>query len=214
MPARSTSPAVALLDLPGERSQADAVGRAPALPSADPPAGADRLAVARLQVGARDSPGQVGAEVGAHRAGERYTYARAVRGREEHAPQNAMSDAGRDRALLRPLQRPHARAARGAGRGARPPTPFPEIEDTIGWPRRRIASVLGGVSRCATPSSAGAGLPLLRRPRSRPRGAGRSGWTPARPGRYAGLGKRSRPPARARRGARRPPAHTSGAPCA
>lgn len=27
------------------------------------------------------------------------------------------------------------------------PRPFPEIEDTIGWPKRRIASVLGGVSR-------------------------------------------------------------------
>jgi hypothetical protein len=27
------------------------------------------------------------------------------------------------------------------------PRPFPEIEDSIGWPRRRIASVLGGVSR-------------------------------------------------------------------
>lgn len=26
------------------------------------------------------------------------------------------------------------------------PRPFPEIEDEIGWPRRRIASVLGGVS--------------------------------------------------------------------
>ena len=24
--------------------------------------------------------------------------------------------------------------------------PFPEIEDALGWPRRRIASVLGGVS--------------------------------------------------------------------
>jgi hypothetical protein len=29
---------------------------------------------------------------------------------------------------------------------ARPRT-FPEIEDAMGWPRRRIASVLGGVSR-------------------------------------------------------------------
>ena len=31
---------------------------------------------------------------------------------------------------------------------ARPDEPrtFPDIEDTIGWPRRRIASVLGGVS--------------------------------------------------------------------
>lgn len=26
------------------------------------------------------------------------------------------------------------------------PRPFPEIEDAIGWPHRRIASVLGGVS--------------------------------------------------------------------
>ncbi|MDQ6821743.1 MAG: hypothetical protein M3076_15650 [Actinomycetota bacterium] len=26
------------------------------------------------------------------------------------------------------------------------PRPFPEIEDAIGWPPRRIASVLGGVS--------------------------------------------------------------------
>ena len=27
------------------------------------------------------------------------------------------------------------------------PRPFPEIEDALGWPRRRIASVLGGVGR-------------------------------------------------------------------
>ena len=27
------------------------------------------------------------------------------------------------------------------------PRTFPDIEDSIGWPRRRIASVLGGVSR-------------------------------------------------------------------
>ena len=27
------------------------------------------------------------------------------------------------------------------------PRPFPAIEDAIGWPHRRIASVLGGVSR-------------------------------------------------------------------
>jgi hypothetical protein len=26
------------------------------------------------------------------------------------------------------------------------PRPFPEVEDEIGWPRRRIASVLGGVA--------------------------------------------------------------------
>jgi hypothetical protein len=33
--------------------------------------------------------------------------------------------------------------ARAPGR----PRPFPAIEDAMGWPRRRIASVLGGVSR-------------------------------------------------------------------
>ena len=27
------------------------------------------------------------------------------------------------------------------------PRPFPEIEEALGWPRRRIASVLGGVHR-------------------------------------------------------------------
>jgi hypothetical protein len=27
------------------------------------------------------------------------------------------------------------------------PRPFPEIEDALGWPHRRIASVLGGVCR-------------------------------------------------------------------
>jgi hypothetical protein len=27
------------------------------------------------------------------------------------------------------------------------PRPFPEVEDAMGWPRRRIASVLGGVAR-------------------------------------------------------------------
>ncbi len=26
------------------------------------------------------------------------------------------------------------------------PRPFPEVEDAMGWPRRRIASVLGGVA--------------------------------------------------------------------
>lgn len=64
----------------------------------------------------------------------------------EHAPHNAMTDADeiarfRDRCsvlmgeLLDEL-------ARVPGR----PRPFGEIEDAIGWPRRRIASVLGGVS--------------------------------------------------------------------
>jgi hypothetical protein len=64
----------------------------------------------------------------------------------QHAPQNAMTDPGEiarfhDRCsdLMRELL--DALAAR-PGR----PRPFPEIEDAMGWPRRRIASVLGGVA--------------------------------------------------------------------
>jgi hypothetical protein len=64
----------------------------------------------------------------------------------QHAPQNAMTDPGEiarfhDRCsdLMRELLEALAAA---------PDTPrtFPAIEDSIGWPRRRIASVLGGVS--------------------------------------------------------------------
>ncbi len=64
----------------------------------------------------------------------------------EHAPQNAMTEAGeiarfRDScsdlmgALLDELAR-----TPGVART------FPEVEDALGWPRRRIASVLGGVA--------------------------------------------------------------------
>lgn len=65
----------------------------------------------------------------------------------EHAPHNAMDEPDevarfRDRcsdlmgALLDELSRtPDA------------PRTFPEVEDALGWPHRRIASVLGGVSR-------------------------------------------------------------------
>ena len=64
----------------------------------------------------------------------------------EHAPENAMDDPDEVarfydrcsdlmRALLDALATAPAR-----------PRPFGEIEDGIGWPRRRIASVLGGVS--------------------------------------------------------------------
>jgi hypothetical protein len=63
----------------------------------------------------------------------------------EHVPDNAMDDAGeiarfRDRcsplmgALLDELARMPETSR-----------PFPEIEDALGWPRRRISSVLGGV---------------------------------------------------------------------
>ena len=64
----------------------------------------------------------------------------------QHAPHNAMDDPGEiarfhDRCsdLMRELL---------GGLAAAPERPrtLPEIEDAIGWPRRRIASVLGGVS--------------------------------------------------------------------
>jgi len=65
----------------------------------------------------------------------------------QHAPQNAMVDGGEidrfhDRCsdLMRELL--HA-LAEAPGR----PRTFPEIEDATAWPRRRIASVLGGVFR-------------------------------------------------------------------
>jgi hypothetical protein len=65
----------------------------------------------------------------------------------EHAPGNVMRDAGEiarfhDRCsdLMRELLGALA-AAPGESRT------FPAIEDALGWPRRRIASVLGGVCR-------------------------------------------------------------------
>ena len=64
----------------------------------------------------------------------------------EHAAANAMTEADEvarfhDRCsdLMRALLEELAAAP---GR----PRTFPEIEDALGWPRRRIASVLGGVS--------------------------------------------------------------------
>ncbi|MFL5844573.1 MAG: hypothetical protein ACJ762_07755 [Solirubrobacteraceae bacterium] len=64
----------------------------------------------------------------------------------EHAPHNAMQDASE-------IARFHDRCSdlmrellAGLAQAPDTPRPFPEIEDAIGWPRRRIASVLGGVS--------------------------------------------------------------------
>jgi hypothetical protein len=65
----------------------------------------------------------------------------------EHAAHNAMDDPGEiehfyDRCsdLMREL-------LDGLAVAPGQPRPFPDIEDAIGWPHRRIASVLGGVSR-------------------------------------------------------------------
>jgi hypothetical protein len=64
----------------------------------------------------------------------------------QHAPHNAMTDAGEiarfhDRCsdLMRELLDALADAPDQ-------PRTFPQIEDAMGWTRRRIASVLGGVS--------------------------------------------------------------------
>jgi hypothetical protein len=63
----------------------------------------------------------------------------------ECVPENALVDPGEiarfyDRCsdLMREL-------LDGLAQAPDQPRPFPEIEDAIGWPRRRIASVLGGV---------------------------------------------------------------------
>jgi hypothetical protein len=65
----------------------------------------------------------------------------------QHAPHNAMEDPDEiarfhDRCsdLMRVLLGALAAAPDQ-------PRPFPAIEDAVGWPHRRIASVLGGVSR-------------------------------------------------------------------
>ena len=64
----------------------------------------------------------------------------------EHAPENAMTDPGE-------IARFHDRCSDlmrelldGLAAAPDTPRPFPAVEDAIGWPRRRIASVLGGVS--------------------------------------------------------------------
>jgi hypothetical protein len=65
----------------------------------------------------------------------------------QHAAQNAMDDLGeiaRFHDRCSDLMRELLEALAGAP--DRPRT-FPEIEEAMGWPRRRIASVLGGVSR-------------------------------------------------------------------
>jgi hypothetical protein len=67
--------------------------------------------------------------------------------RPEHAPENVMEDpdeVARFYDRCSDLMRQLLDALAGA---PDQPRPFPVIEDGMGWPRRRIASVLGGVSR-------------------------------------------------------------------
>jgi hypothetical protein len=73
----------------------------------------------------------------------------------EHAPQNVMDEPGEvvhfhDRCsdLMRALLAELARVPDT-------PRPFAEVEGALGWPRRRIASVLGGVARLRQAQFAG-----------------------------------------------------------
>ena len=73
----------------------------------------------------------------------------------EHAPGNVMDDPDEvarfyDRCsdLMREL-------LDGLAAAPDTPRPFPDIEEAIGWPRRRIASVLGGVAHLRQTEFAG-----------------------------------------------------------
>ena len=65
----------------------------------------------------------------------------------QHAPHNAMED-GEEIARFYDRCSDLMRALLdGLADAPDEPRPFPAVEDAIGWPRRRIASVLGGVCR-------------------------------------------------------------------
>ncbi|HET6506270.1 MAG TPA: hypothetical protein VFG42_05745 [Baekduia sp.] len=92
--------------------------------------------------------------------------------RGEHAPDNAMDDRG-EIAAFRELCSPLMAALLDElARVPDTPRAFPEIEDALGWPRRRIASVLGGVARMRRMRFGG------RRPYrfNEPRGAASGRW--------------------------------------
>lgn len=63
----------------------------------------------------------------------------------EHAPENAMSDPGEIACFYDSCSDLMRQLLDSLAAAPDRPRPFPEIEDAIGWPRRRIASVLGGV---------------------------------------------------------------------
>ena len=73
----------------------------------------------------------------------------------EHAPQNAMSDPGEIAYFYDRCSDPMRELLDALAAAPDRPRTFPEIEDTLGWPRRRIAPVLGGVFRLRTIEFAG-----------------------------------------------------------
>src|SRR3954470_11859443 len=65
----------------------------------------------------------------------------------QHAPQHAMDDPDEIAAFYDRCSDLMRELLDGLALAPDVPRPFPDVEDAIGWPRRRIASVLGGVSR-------------------------------------------------------------------
>jgi hypothetical protein len=64
----------------------------------------------------------------------------------EHAPHNAMDDAGEIARFYDSCSDLMRELLNALADAPDRPRSFPEIEDAMGWPRRRIAAVLGGVS--------------------------------------------------------------------
>jgi hypothetical protein len=63
----------------------------------------------------------------------------------EHAPENVMRDPGEIVAFYDRCSDFMRSLLDALADAPDQPRPFPVIEDSMGWPRRRIASVLGGV---------------------------------------------------------------------
>jgi hypothetical protein len=64
----------------------------------------------------------------------------------QHAPHNAMDDPGEIAAFYDQASDLMRELLDALAKAPDQPRPFPEIEDSMNWPRRRIASVLGGAS--------------------------------------------------------------------
>ena len=64
----------------------------------------------------------------------------------QHSPQNAMEDPGEIARFYDRCSNFMRELLDELSTTPDHPRPFPQIEDAIGWPCRRIASVLGGVS--------------------------------------------------------------------
>jgi len=65
--------------------------------------------------------------------------------RKQHAAENAMDDPGEIARFLDGCSDLMRQLLDALALAPDRPRTFPEIEDSLGWPRRRIASVLGGV---------------------------------------------------------------------